>query len=164
MIYYEVDAGCIRKNIEVIKKRAGVPVWAVIKYDGYGVGLISMAEIVRSCGVLHFAVSEVEDLVKLREAGFTDAEILVLSPHPGKDVETVLQNRGIFSIGDIAFAEEINHAAHSLGMTAKAHVKIDTGLARFGFFPNDYDKIRSVYTDFEHIDVLGICSHFSSAF
>ena len=164
MIYYEVDSGCIRKNIEVIKKRAGVPIWAVIKYDGYGVGLCAMADIVRSCGVLNFAVSEVEDLVKLREAGFTDVEILVLSPHPGKDVETVLQNGGIFTIGDLSFAAEIEKAAAALGVTAKAHVKIDTGLSRFGFFPNDYDKIRSVYTDYEHIDVLGIYSHFASAF
>ena len=164
MIYYEVDSACIRKNVEVIRKRAGVPVWAVIKYDGYGVGLCTLADILRSCGIENFAVSEVEDLVKLRNAGFERENVLVLSPHPGRDVETVLKHRGIFTIGDTGFASEIEKNAEALGVRACAHIKVDTGLSRFGFYPGEYEKIKSVYTDYPHIEVGGIYSHFSSAF
>ena len=44
---YYVESGDIRKNLENLKKRAGdAPIWAVLKGNGYGLGLLPMAQIV----------------------------------------------------------------------------------------------------------------------
>lgn len=54
-----VDTTVIRKNTEVLKALAGESeIWAVVKGDGYGLGLEAMAGLLYDCGISRFAVSE----------------------------------------------------------------------------------------------------------
>ena len=66
-----VDTKKIKNNIEVIKKRANVPVIGVLKGDGYGLGILKLAEILSDNGVTRFAVTEPSDALKLRNNGRT---------------------------------------------------------------------------------------------
>lgn len=165
MVYYEISIEDIRNNVKTVMKTAGVPLWGVLKYDGYGIGTLNMAEILRAEGVTRFAVSDTKSLVALRKAGFTAEEILLLCPQPTDDeISAVIDNRGIFSVGTLEYAGRINAAAKIKGVTAQAHAAVDTGMGRFGFFPENYGDIKKLYTDFENIKVTGIFSHLSSAF
>ena len=129
MVYYEISIEDIRNNVKTVMKTAGVPLWGVLKYDGYGIGTLNMAEILRAEGVTRFAVSDTKSLVALRKAGFTAEEILLLCPQPTDDeISAVIDNRGIFSVGTLEYAGRIN------GVTAQAHAAVDTGMGRFGFF------------------------------
>ena len=45
---YVVDSAAVRSNLQILKERAGSAVlWAVLKGDGYGLGLVQMAAICR---------------------------------------------------------------------------------------------------------------------
>ena len=67
---YLVDTADLRKNLANLIKRAdGTPIWAVLKGNGYGLGLIPMAAVCREAGITRFAVTEVSDVRALREAG-----------------------------------------------------------------------------------------------
>ena len=63
---YVVDSAAVRSNLQQLQTRAGSAVlWAVLKGDGYGLGLLPMAAICREAGVTHFAVTEVSEVSRL---------------------------------------------------------------------------------------------------
>ena len=83
---YVVDSAAVRSNLQQLQTRAGSAVlWAVLKGDGYGLGLLPMAAICREAGVTHFAVTEVSEVSRLRAGGFADASILMLRPTSEQD-------------------------------------------------------------------------------
>ena len=56
---YLVERELIQNNIQVMQKKAGSAViWAVLKGNGYGLGLLPVAETCRDAGLDHFAVTE----------------------------------------------------------------------------------------------------------
>ena len=69
---YLVERELIQNNIQVLQKKAGSAViWAVLKGNGYGLGLIELARILRDDGISRFAVTEPSDALRLRGAGFS---------------------------------------------------------------------------------------------
>lgn len=55
---YVVDSAAVRSNLQILKDRAGSAVlWAVLKGDGYGLGLVQMQRSAGKPGVTHFAVT-----------------------------------------------------------------------------------------------------------
>ena len=161
---YQIRMEDIAHNIFVLKKQASVPVWGVIKLDGYGMGLLFMAGMLRAGGIDRFAVSTAEDLAALRRAGFTSQDILLLSPAVSDaEIQLTLTYNGIFSIGSLAMAERIEANAMVQGCRARAHIQIDSGLGRFGFLPEEYPLVRGLYHSPELLSIEGIYSHFSSA-
>ena len=95
---YVVDSAAVRSNLQILKDRAGSAVlWAVLKGDGYGLGLVQMAAFCREAGVTHFAVTEVSEVSRLRAGGFADASILMLRPTSEQDeLRQLLQLVGKF--------------------------------------------------------------------
>ena len=163
---YIVESADVRKNLDNIKKRAGTAeVIAVLKGNGYGLGLIQMAAACREAGITRFAVTEIDDVRALREAGFQDAWILMLRPTADSDeVHRLLDLGAVLTVSSQDDAAVLNGIAAQRGQKAEAHIKIDTGMGRYGFLPNEIDKILSVYSYMDSIAVTGIYTHLHSAF
>ena len=161
-----VEKSKIENNIQVIKKAAGdAEIIAVIKANAYGLGLLKMAEICRENGISFFAVTDPEDAVTLRDNGFTDAKILILrSTACSDDIDLILRSNAIATIGSLDAAKELNYAAQKLDKRCCVHIKIDTGMGRYGFLPDELDKIISVYHDFSNLTVTGCYTHYANAF
>ena len=88
---YLVERELIQNNIQVLQKKAGSAViWAVLKGNGYGLGLLPIAETCRAAGLDHFAVTEIADARALREGGFETEPILMLQPTADADEITAL--------------------------------------------------------------------------
>ena len=163
---YIVERTDVRKNLDNIKKRAGsAEVIAVLKGDGYGLGLIPMAAVCREAGITRFAVTEIADVRALREAGFADAWILMLRPTADSDeIHSLLDLGAVLTVSSQDDAAVLNGIAAQRGQKAEAHLKIDTGMGRYGFLPSEIDKILSVYSYMDAIAVTGIYTHLHSAF
>lgn len=162
MTYYEINAQALRHNILYLGQLTQVPIWAVLKYDGYGVGLLTLAHTLHSYGISRFAVCHMREAMALRSAGFTE-DILLLSPQTDdKALRDGLENSVIFSVGDWAYANHLAQMAKQQGKEARVHIALDTGMGRFGFLPDEYEQIRSLYRQ-DVLKVEGIYSHFSSA-
>ena len=65
-------------------------IWAVLKGNGYGLGLLPMAETCRAASLDHFAVTEIAEARALREGGFETEPILMLQPTADADEITAL--------------------------------------------------------------------------
>ena len=163
---YVVEKEALSHNIELLQKMAnGVPIWAVLKGNGYGLGLSPMAAVCRGAGITRFAVTEVSDVRALREAGFEREEILMLrATCAGDELRELLDLNAIITISSQDDATVLNGIAAQKGVVANTHIKIDTGMGRYGFLPTEIDKILPVYAYMDSIAVSGIYTHLHSAF
>lgn len=163
---YVVQTELLRNNLKLIQAQAnGTPIWAVVKGDGYGLGVVPLARLCREAGIDRFAVTEIREGRALREAGLSDVQILMLRPTVDKgELEELLELGMIATIGSQADAVVLNGVAREKNMVAEAHLKIDTGMGRYGFLPTEVDKAMSVYTYMESIAISGVYTHFHSAF
>ena len=162
---FVIEREKLAENARKIQQRAGVPVIAVLKADGYGFGMAQMAQVLAAEGITMFAVTEPEDAVKLRELGYTEQDILVMrSTAMADEAYTVVQANAIATVGSPEAAQCLNEVAQGCGTQVRAHIKLDTGMGRYGFLVDQYEEIKKVYNECPGIQVTGIYTHFHSAF
>ena len=162
---YLVESAAIRQNLETLKKRAGkARLFAVVKGNGYGLGLVPLAAICRDAGVDTFCVTEVSDAKQLRGAGFTQ-QILMIRPTCDVDeVHQLLDLDVVLTVSSQDDAAVLNGIATQRKQKVKAHIEIDTGMGRYGFLPSEMDKLLHIYSYMDGLDLCGIYTHFHSAF
>ena len=163
---YLVSMSDISHNLGEIRKKAGkAQVFAVLKGDGYGLGLNMMAKLCRDEGICNFAVTEVADVRRLRLEGKERESVLMLRPTSDpEEVRRLLEEDAILTIASQQNAMVASSVARELGVRAKAHVKIDTGMGRYGFLPENMEEILACYAHLDCLDLCGIYTHLHSAF
>ncbi|MBQ9518045.1 MAG: alanine racemase [Eubacterium sp.] len=163
MSKYVIDKKALDENIELIIEKAGVPVIGVVKGNGYGFGICEFTKALQAHGIKTFAVTEVTDIPVLKEI-LKDEDILVLrSTGVSDEAKVVAENGCIATIGSLTSAEIMNAAAAELGVTVKCHLKIDTGLGRYGFMPSEVEDAIKCY-EMPNLEFTGVYTHFSQAF
>ena len=162
---YIVEKDAIVHNLDVLVSKAGeTPMWAVLKGNGYGLGVRPMAELCWEKGVRRFAVTEPDEAQIIRDL-YPNAQILMLRPTTDQnELNRLLDLDVIATIGSTEDAAALNSLAAQRDVVAEVHVKIDTGMGRYGFLPEEQEKILSVYRYNDHIAVSGIYTHFHTAF
>jgi alanine racemase len=124
--WVEVDLGALRRNGAALAARAGVPLLAVIKADGYGLGAARVAAALEPLEPWGFGVATVSEGLELRQAGVT-RPILILSPVLLVDHPIVREADLRPSLGD---AQGISGWSSVGG--GPWHLSIDTGMSRAG--------------------------------
>lgn len=126
-----IDTAAVRENIAHIKRKyTGYAYYmAVVKANAYGHGLDRrLIQSIIDGGADYLVVCYMDDAVRLR-ADFPDFPILVLNPAEDADVQTA--NRyGITLTADSA--ECAARIARQATAGLRVHIKVDTGLHRFG--------------------------------
>ena len=162
---YIVDKAALAHNIQTLRSHGKDTIfWGVVKGDGYGMGCVEMARILLEQGVDHFAVTDVAEVRALREAGFRDNPILMMENTAcRREIQELLDLDAIFSVGSLADAKAVNAIAAQRGAVAQAHVKIDTGMGRFGFLPGQKEEILGLYEGCQNVAFTGVYTHFLNA-
>lgn len=163
MSRYVIDEKLLKENIELVKKKAGVELIGVVKGNGYGFGIKELTKILKSSGIKTFAVTEVDDIKDIKEV-IDDEDIFVMRSTGIEDEARIIAENGcIATIGSLCSAEIMNKVSAQLGIKTKCHLKIDTGMGRYGFMPSEVEDAIKCY-DFENLEFIGAYTHFSSAF
>ena len=165
MNVYIAEKDAIRYNIEYLLEKADhVPVWAVLKGNGYGLGTEPMARLCWDGGIRRFAVTELSEARVIREL-YRDAHILMLRPLMElQALNTLLELDVIATVGSAEQAAALNSAAVQADAVAQVHIKVDTGMGRYGFLASETEKILDIYRFHDHLAVSGIYTHFHTAF
>lgn len=163
MSRYVIEKSKLIENIEILKKKAGVPLIGVVKGNGYGFGIREFTIILKESGIKTFAVTEVTDIPVLKEI-LDDEDILVMrSTCIKEEAKMIAENGCIATIGSIEACKVMNEVSAKLGVKTKCHLKIDTGMGRYGFMPNEISKAIACYES-ENLEFIGAYTHFSDAF
>lgn len=143
------------KNVEII---------AVVKGNGYGLGIVQYSKFLIDNGLNFLAVSTIEEAILLREAKIQAKILMLSSTAVEKDVEKLIQNDIILTVGSTESVETVEKIAKKLNKKVKVHLKIDTGFGRYGFCYYEKDKIVKAIKELNNIEIDGTYSHFTLAF
>ena len=164
----------LRHNINKIKeyaKKSGqddagkdVKIIAVVKGNGYGMGIVEYTKFLIDNGISMFAVSTMEEALKLRKEGIKEEILMLSSTAIEDDVRTLVKNKIILTIGskeDIIIAEKIGKEENQ---TIRVHLKIDTGFGRCGFVYSKRDEMVEALKNIQNVKIEGTYTHFSISF
>ena len=152
--WVEVDLGALRRNGAAIIARTGVPLLAVIKADGYGLGAVRVAQTLEPLQPWGFGVAAVAEGIELREAGVT-RPILVLSPVLPDEYPTMREADLRPSLGSAATIREWKRAGGGAW-----HLSVDTGMSRAGM---QWTEVGSAAEAIAAGEPEGAYTHFHSA-
>jgi alanine racemase len=137
-----VHAAALRANVGILGQLAGGrPIIAMIKNNGYGLGLREVARILEGDDrVWGFGVVKVEEALALRAAGIRKP-ILLLALWDDADGEALVRQDVTLSLCVPDAVERAARAAARARRVATAQVYVDTGMSRVGL---RYDRALPV--------------------
>lgn len=161
----EVNLDCIAENIKNIRKnvKKETEIMAVVKADGYGHGMIEIAKTCIKNGANWLGVAIFEEALELRKNNIT-LPILILGNTFECAFEYIIKKNITQTVFSFNMAKKLSEVATKLKKNANIHIKIDTGMSRIGFFPND-EGISSILNinKLPYIKITGVFTHFSQA-
>lgn len=135
-----VDLNAVRANVETLRQHVGRPLMAVVKADGYGHGLVPCARAALAGGADMLGVAALDEALALRAAGISEP-VLAWLAGPGERVAEAVAAGVEVSVNAGWALAEVCAAARSTGVTARLHLKVDTGLSRGGATPADWSEL-----------------------
>ncbi|HET9111708.1 MAG TPA: alanine racemase [Ktedonobacterales bacterium] len=165
--WLEIDLGAIARNTQLAKRIVGpaVKVLVSLKADAYGHGALRVARVALRNGAEWLGVATVSEARPLREAG-VEAPILVFGYIPPWQAREAARLDLRATVFDLDSARALAQAAREQGRTSRAHVKIDTGMARLGLRTEDIPGIVAFVRELRAIpglEVEGVFTHFATA-
>jgi len=156
-----IDHSALRHNLAVVRRHAPVSrVWAVIKANGYGHGMVQIGSSLQSADGL--AVARVEEALRLRRAGIC-APILVLEGFLlGHELAAACEHRlelALHEPGQVSLLEQT-----ALARPLRVWIKVDTGMHRLGFDPREVQAVLERLAGNPRVDGLpGLMTHLANA-
>jgi alanine racemase len=158
-IQARIDLSALERNLHVVRRLTGARIMAAIKANAYGHGLLHTAEALQ--GADGFAVLDLADAVRLREAGFRQVILLL---------------EGVFSPADMAVLAEYDiasvlHAQHQLALLdayprrggLSLWLKVNTGMNRLGFVPQEVPAVMERLKAHAAVRDITLMTHFANA-
>ena len=159
----EIDLGALTRNLQTLQTAApGVDVLAVVKADAYGHGAVPVSRALEAAGVRFLGVALVEEGLALRQAGLK-SDILVLGGAYEGSWELMLEQGMIPVVFRPEHLSALDAASAARGTTARAHLKVDTGMGRLGVLPPDLPAFLEAARSCRRLSLEGLCSHFANA-
>ena len=160
----EIDLDAIAFNIRAFKRHVGekVKLIAVVKANAYGHGAIPVAESALAAGAEMVAVHRMLEGVELRKAGI-QAPILILGYTPPDGADLVAAWQLTPSLTTLEFAQALSARATALGLKVPVHIKVDSGMSRYGLMPEEVIEFLQSIIGLPGISLQGLFTHFATA-
>ena len=153
----------LKENIEYIRNKIGNrKIIAMVKANAYGTGDTLVAQELQNMGVDAFGVANIEEAKRIRQAGIKGM-ILVTCVVYTDELKEAIANDISMSISDIEELKYIDEEAAKQSKVAKLHIKVDTGMTRLGFTPENVLAAIKEIEKYENIELEGIYTHLSCA-
>lgn len=158
-IQARIDLSALEHNLRVSRHATSARIMAVIKAEGYGHGLLRVAEALADAD--GFALLDIRDAIRLREAGFRQPILLL---------------EGFFSAEDLAVfaAYDLSSVVHSAWQMAlldayprrgalDVWLKVNSGMNRLGFAPQQVAPAMEQLRQYRAVRDIILMTHFANA-
>ena len=161
--HVEIDLDQLTANYRAVEAAvAPARMLPVVKADAYGHGLVEVARLFETLGPPGLAVAFLEEGAMLREAGIT-CPILVMGGLDTRQIPDFLHYLLTMTVSSIHAVGLIEEAAAGLGVTARVHVKVDSGMGRMGVRPEGAAGLFDALLGSRHVEIEAVYSHFATA-
>lgn len=160
----EIDLGAMVDNLNHYRSMLAPTVKTVcmVKAFAYGAGFYEIAKTLQDHRVDYLAVAVADEGEQLRKAGIT-ANILVMNPEMSA-FKTIFDNNLEPEVYSFALLDAMIHACEHEGyMHYPIHIKIDTGMSRLGFSPDDMPRLIERLQGQNTVIPRSIFSHFAGS-
>ena len=159
-IQAHINLSALENNLRMVRRTApSARIMAVIKADGYGHGMLHVAEALSASD--GFALLDIQDAMRLREAGFR---------------QPVLMLEGFFGAEELALICEYNLTCviHSTWQIAlldaypknaglDVWLKVNSGMNRLGFAPGEVAQAMEQLRRHRAVREITLMTHFANA-
>jgi alanine racemase len=161
--HLEVDLARLRENYRLIARHvAPARVMPVLKANAYGHGLVAVATMLEREQPFAVAVAYLEEAIRLREAGLR-LPVLVLGGIVGEQIPRFLEQNLTLTASSVDKLLAIEACAVAKRMTARVHLKVDTGMERIGTHWYSAERLLETSLRVRNVAVEGIFTHFANA-
>jgi alanine racemase len=160
-----IDLDAIRDNVAALRASTTAEVMAVVKGDGYGHGMLPAARAALAGGATWLGGCTLGEALELRRGGIT-APVLAWLLTPGLPLHQGVEADIDLNASTAEQLAELVAAARVAGRPARAHLKLDTGLARGGATATDWPVLLEAAAKAQaggEIEVIGVWSHFAAS-
>lgn len=162
-----IDLAAVRSNLAVFDTAVGgSAVMAVVKADAYGHGMARIAQEARSIGVPWLGVALLSEARALRQLGDTGRILAWLWAPGDPDLESCVASDVDISVSSLWALAEVADLARRVGVRARIHLKVDTGLSRNGAGVGDWAGLVAAAREAQDdgaVEVVGVWSHLANA-
>ena len=154
-----IRLGALTHNFNVIRSSApAAKIMAVIKANAYGHGMITVAKHLPDVDA--FAVARVPEAIRLRYAGVDNRLVLLAGALNEKELRDVVQ----YEFEPVVHCPEQIELLQQLKRGAlRVWIKIDTGMNRLGFAPEDAEAVIARISSFRSVADVRLMTHLSTA-
>jgi len=161
--WIEIDLDALVDNLQLIRSRipATTKVLLPVKADAYGHGSLAVSWAATHAGIDFLGVAHLFEGILLRQYGIR-APILVLGPCVPSDFPYLTEFSLTPTLSSLETAQALSEYLASQGQKLNAHIKIDSGMHRFGIAPENLDVIRSILA-LQPLHIEGMYTHLATA-
>lgn len=156
----EINLNALEHNLNFYKGhlKPGVKLMAMVKAFSYGSGSFEIANLLQFNKVDYLAVAYADEGVALRQAGIT-LPIMVMNP----DVmafDTMIDHQLEPEVYSFRILQELEDVLNRKNLEHyPIHIKLDTGMHRLGFNPDEVEKLVEVLKETACVRVNTVFSH-----
>lgn len=159
-----IDLDAYAGNVRAMRGRIGgaVELMAVVKANAYGHGLVPCARAALDAGAGWLAVARIEEGLLLRQHGIAGRILVIGPPNPALLTAAIGADLAIVT-GTSASLYDISQSAHALGRPARVHLKLETGLHRYGIEREGALSLARAIAADPLLTLEGVYTHCASA-
>ncbi|MCI8512258.1 MAG: alanine racemase [Lachnospiraceae bacterium] len=163
--YVNIHLDRIEENMRAMQRNLapGVRLIGTVKADGYGHGAVFVAKTIDPY-VWGYAVATADEALQLRRHGI-EKPILILGVTGEERYEELLRQEVRMTVFQKERAVRLSGTAVRMGVTARIHIAVDTGMSRIGILPADPGAVRLIkeIAALPGIEIEGMFTHFARA-
>ncbi|NPA35950.1 MAG: bifunctional UDP-N-acetylmuramoyl-tripeptide:D-alanyl-D-alanine ligase/alanine racemase [Chlorobi bacterium] len=160
----EINMNALAHNLNVFRKMLNpeTMMMVMVKAFSYGSGSFEIANLLQHQNVDYLGVAYTDEGIDLRLAGIT-IPIMVMNPDV-RSFPAMIQYGLEPEIYNQTLLREYNHAVKESGSEKMpVHIKIDTGMSRLGFFPDEISEVAETINRLDSIYVKSAFSHLAAS-
>lgn len=160
----EIDLGKLRRNLQLVRGDlpGHVRLMAVVKDEAYGHGALDVARVAVEEGAWGFALSTLEEAMALRDGGIV-APLLLLGERRESELEWCVAHDLTVCVNEPHNVRTLARLAADFGKTVPVHVKIHTGMSRYGVRWDEALPLIETILAEKSLRLEGVMTHFAQS-
>jgi alanine racemase len=160
----EINLDAISHNLNEFRRHLnpGTRIMAMVKAFAYGAGPAEIAALLEYHRVSYLAVAIADEGVELRNAGVT-LPVMVMNPDPSSADLIIKYNLEPEIFSFLSFEKFAAVASKHGLINYPVHIKIDTGMHRLGFMPEDIETLVNRIKTSESVKIISVFSHLAAS-